>query len=147
MRAQAAAGEIEMAYLDEVGFAQVHPNRCAWTPVGQQHLINAPRGKRLNAVAALLSSGKVLAAKLWENFDSVMFVGFLSLLRQQVDKPVTVVLDNASMHKAQGHSALHQAVGEDGREVVLLASLQSRTQPHRNAVAPDEAQVDGGQVP
>ncbi len=89
-----------MAYPNEVRFARVHPNRCAWTPVDQQHLINAPRGKRLNAVAALLSSGKVLAAKLWENFDSVMFVGFLSLLRQQVGKPVTVVLDNASVHKA-----------------------------------------------
>ena len=90
-----------MAYLDEVGFAQVHPNRCAWTPVGQQHLINMPRGKRLSAVVALSSSGKVLAAKLWENFDSVMFAGFLSLLRQQVDKPVAVVLDNASVHKVQ----------------------------------------------
>lgn len=101
MKAQAQAGEIEMAYLDEVGFAQVHPNRSAWTPVGQQHRINAPRGKRLNAVAALLSNGKVFAAKLWETFDSKVFVGFLSLLREHVGKPVTVVLDNASVHKAK----------------------------------------------
>ena len=32
LRAQAQTGEIELAYLDEAGFAQVHPNSSAWTP-------------------------------------------------------------------------------------------------------------------
>ena len=46
LREQAAAGEIELAYADEAGFACVHPNRSAWTPVGGRHLIEAKRGKR-----------------------------------------------------------------------------------------------------
>ena len=62
LRARAQADEIEVAYLDEAGFAQIHPNRSAWTPVGEQHCIEAIRGKRLNVVAALLSSGKVFSA-------------------------------------------------------------------------------------
>ena len=55
MRAQAQDGEIALAYFDEVGFAQVHPNRSAWTVCGEQHRIEAPRGERLNVMAALFS--------------------------------------------------------------------------------------------
>ena len=64
LRAQAQAGEIGLAYLDEVGFAQAHPNRSACTPVREQHQIVAIRGKRPNVRAALLSSGKVISANI-----------------------------------------------------------------------------------
>lgn len=101
LRQRAQAGEVELAYLDEAGFAQAHPNRAAWTPVGEQHCIDAVRGKRLNVVAALLSSGKVFSAKLWCTLDAGLFVGFLGLLREQVNKPLTIILDNASIHKAR----------------------------------------------
>ena len=114
LRAQAAAGEIELAYVDEVGFAQVHPNRSAWTPKGEQHQIAAIRGKRLNVMAALLSSGKVISAKIWQTFDAGLFVGFMGYLREQLGKPLTVVLDNASIHKSKAfepHLALLKSKG------------------------------------
>ena len=97
---QAANGDIELAYLDEAGFSAVHPNRSAWAERGTCHLIEAKRGKRLNVLAALLSSGQMLSAKYWENTTAEVFIGFLGWLRQQVDKPLTVILDNASIHKA-----------------------------------------------
>lgn len=97
LRARAQADEIEVAYLDEAGFAQIHPNRSAWTPVGEQHCIEAIRGKRLNVVAALLSSGKVFSAKLWCAFKAPLFASFVGLLKEQVTKPLTVILDNASV--------------------------------------------------
>ena len=37
---------VVIAYLDESGFSQIHPNRGAWTSKGQRHLIKAVRGKR-----------------------------------------------------------------------------------------------------
>ncbi len=37
LREQAAAGDMVLAYVDEAGFAQVHPNRSAWTPQGERH--------------------------------------------------------------------------------------------------------------
>ena len=79
----------------------MHPNRSAWTPVGERHLIEAKRGKRLNVLGALRSSGELFSAKLWETTDSDLFAGFLGLLKQQVAKPLTVILDNASIHKAK----------------------------------------------
>ena len=100
LRAQAQAGEIELAYLDEAGFAQVHPNRSAWTPRGEQHLIEAPRGKRLNVMAALLSSGKVGYAQYWCSSTAELFLGFVADLARKVSKPLVIVLDNASIHRA-----------------------------------------------
>ena len=63
MRAQAQAGKIRLAYFDEVGFAQVHPKRSAWTVCGEQHCIEAPHGERLNVMAALFSDGSVMQFK------------------------------------------------------------------------------------
>ena len=100
LKRQAQAGEIELAYLDEAGFAQVHPNRSAWTPRGEQHLIDAPRGKRLNVMAALLSSGIVEYAHYWCSSTAGLFLGFVNDLAQKVTKPLVIVLDNARIHSA-----------------------------------------------
>jgi transposase len=101
LRQQAAEGHIVLAYVDEAGFSAVHPNRSAWTPRGERHLIEAKRGKQLNVLAALLSSGSLFSAKLWQATTSDLFVGFLGLLKEHVAKPLTVILDNASIHTAK----------------------------------------------
>ena len=90
-----------MAYVDEAGFSAAHPNRSAWTPTGARHLIEATRGKRLNVLAAMISTGELFSAKLWQNTTSEVFAGFLGLLTKHVDKPLTVILDNASIHKSK----------------------------------------------
>lgn len=96
-----------MAYVDEAGFSQVHPNRSAWTPVGKRHLIQATRGKRLNVLGAMLSTGDLFTARFWHSTTSDAFAGFLAVLQDHVGKPLTVILDNASIHKAK---ALQPAV-------------------------------------
>ena len=64
LRNQAASGEIVLAYVDEVGFSQVHPNRSACTLKGERHLIEAKRRKRMNVLAAMLSTDKLFSARL-----------------------------------------------------------------------------------
>ena len=120
MRAQAAAGEILLAYADEAGFAQVHPNRSAWTPKGERHLIEATRGKRLNVLAAMLSTGGIVAAKLWQTTTSEAFGGFLALLMKTVGKPVTLILDNASIHKAKEIQPLIRFLEKQGLTLYFL---------------------------
>ncbi len=114
LRRQAAAGEMTLAYLDAAGFAHVHPHRSAWTPVGAQHGILAVRGQRLKVVAALLSTGQVFSAKLWCALNARLFAGFLGLLREHVDKPLTVILDNASIHKARAVEPLLEVLRRQG---------------------------------
>ncbi|MDZ4238338.1 MAG: transposase, partial [Hydrogenophaga sp.] len=100
MRDQAQAGAIELVYFDESGFAQVHPNRSAWTPCGEQHCIEAPRGQRLNVMAALFSSGKAVHTRCWSSSTAELFLGFVAEVAKHATKPVVIVLDNASIHRA-----------------------------------------------
>ncbi|MFM2065133.1 MAG: hypothetical protein RLZZ584_42 [Pseudomonadota bacterium] len=101
LRTKAAAGDIVLAYVDEAGFSQIHPNRSAWAHKGQRHLIEAKRGKRLNVLGAMISTGELFSAKFWQTTTGDAFAGFLGLLQDHVGKPLTVILDNASIHKSK----------------------------------------------
>lgn len=109
-----------MAYVDEAGFSQVHPNRSAWTPTRERHLIEAKRGKRLNVLAALLSNGEIFSAKLWQSTTSDAFGGFLGLLKNYVGGPLTVILDNASIHKAKALQPIIKYLATKGLTLYFL---------------------------
>ena len=114
MLTAADRGEIDIAYCDEAGFTPAHPNRSAWTPVGQCHTSDALRGKRLNVVGALLSSGELFTVKLWETMTALLFAGLLGLLLEHVGKPLVVILDNASVHKAKAIQPLLKVLERQG---------------------------------
>ena len=114
MLAAVDRGEIDLAYCDEAGFTQTHPNRSAWTPVGQCHASTAQRGRRLNVVGALLSSGELFTAKLWETMTAMLFVGLL------VGKPLVGTLDNASVHKAKEIEPLLKVLQGKGLKLYFL---------------------------
>lgn len=109
-----------LAYVDEAGFAQVHPNRSAWTPQGERHLIEAKRGKRLNVLAAMLSTGGLFSAKLWQTTKSDAFVGFIGLLKEHVGQRLTVILDNASIHKAKANAHIIDFLETQGVTLYFL---------------------------
>jgi transposase len=120
LKEQAARGEIVLGYLDETGFAQAHPNRCAWTLRGQQHLIPALRGKRLNVLAALMSTGELNSVQFAQNMNSDLFVGFLDLIAEKYDKPVVIILDNASVHTAKKIAPYLEAIEKKGLKLYFL---------------------------
>ena len=109
-----------MAYADEAGFSPIHPNRSAWTPVGQRHLIEAKRGKQLNVMAALLSTGEVFSAKYWETTTADIFGGFLGLLTQHVGKPIKLIIDNASIHRAKALEPVIEHLKMQGLTIYFL---------------------------
>jgi transposase len=43
----------------------------------------------------------LFTAKFWETTTAALFGGFLGLLLESVGGPLTVILDNASIHKAK----------------------------------------------
>ena len=134
LRAQAAAGEILPAYVDEPGFSQVHPNRSAWTPTGERQLIEAKRGKRLNVLAAMISNGELFSANIWETTTAAAFSGFLSLLQKYVVKPLTVILDNASIHKAKSERHIIELLKKQGITFRTYAKAM-RIAGHRSSCA------------
>lgn len=113
-------GEVEVTFVDEAGFDQAQPNRTAWTPVGERHMIDARRGRRLNVVGALLSSGELFTVKLWETMTAVLFAAFLGLLVDHVGKPLVVILDNASVHKAKSIQPMLKLLEQRGLKLYFL---------------------------
>ena len=120
LREQAASGDLVLAYCDEAGFSQVHPNRSAWTPVGERHLIEAKRGTRLNVLAAMLSTGELFSAKIWQSTTAEIFAGFVSLLKEHVGKKLTLIIDNASIHKAKATRHLMDILENQGVTLYFL---------------------------
>jgi transposase len=101
LRSQAAAGSLVLGYLDEAGFSCVHPNRSAWTKVGTQHLIPAVRGQRLNVLGALMSTGHLESVQFTGSMTSALLLEFLADMAGKYTLPVTLVVDNASMHRSK----------------------------------------------
>lgn len=101
LRKSADVGEIVLAYLDEAGFSAIHPNRSAWTRIGLQHLIPAIRGKRLNVLAAMMSSGELESTQFTGSMTSDILIEFLDEVSSKYTKPITFILDNASMHRSK----------------------------------------------
>jgi len=117
---QAQAGEIELAYVDEAGFAPQPPNRSAWTKSGEVHAITAKRAQRLNVIGAMLSSGRLMLTKLWHSVNGLWFFGFLMALIERVSKPLVVVLDNASIHTAKKLKPYWDLLEEKGMRFYFL---------------------------
>jgi transposase len=119
---KAKAQEITLAYVDEAGFSAVHPVTYAWTPIGsdERHLIDGNRGNRLNVMGALFSCGKVIAATYWKTSTADVFAGFLAKLVNDIKKPMTVILDNASIHKAARIRPLIKELAQRGLTLYFL---------------------------
>ena len=117
---QAQAGEIELAYVDEAGFAPQPPNRSAWSKVGETHAVVSKRSQRLNVIGALLSSGRLMMAKLWHSVTGLWCFGFLMALIERVKKPMVVILDNASIHTAKALEPYWELLKEKGMRFYFL---------------------------
>ena len=117
---QVEAGEIELAYVDEAGFAPQPPNRSTWTKSGEVHAVTAKRAQRMNVIGAMLSSGKLVLTKLWQSVKGLWFFGFLMALLKRVSKPLVVILDNASIHTAKTLKPYWDLLEEKGMRFYFL---------------------------
>jgi len=117
---RAQKGEIELAYVDEAGFMPQPPNRLAWTARGDTHCVTAKRGRRLNLIGALFSSGKLLLAKLWRSVTGLHFFAFLMAMVEKIRKPLVVILDNASIHTSKKLKPYWEMLEEKGMKFYFL---------------------------
>ena len=120
MAAQAESGEITLAYVDEAGFPLAQLNRSAKTPVGKCHMIDANRGKRLNVIGAMLSTSDWYLVAMWQTTTSLLFSCFLGLLMNHVGKSLSVILDNASFHKAKAVQPILNVLAQTGLKLYFL---------------------------
>ena len=68
---------------------------------------------------------------------SLIFAGFLSQLLKRTDKPLVVVVDNASIHAAKAVRALLDRLPEFKRLTLYFLPAYS-PEPNRNPMAQDQ---------
>jgi transposase len=90
------------------------------TKKGETHAVTAKRGRRLNVIGAMLSSGKLVMAKLWQTINGVWFFAFLMAMLDKVSKPLVVILDNASIHTAKKLQPYWDLLEEKGMRFYFL---------------------------
>ena len=87
---------------------------------GEVHAIPAIRGKRLNVLAALFADGSLFSTSYWQTTTAPLFGEFLQALVAHVNKPITLILDNASIHKAKVLEPVLEQLREKGLELYFL---------------------------
>lgn len=104
LKQQEDQGEIRLYYFDEAGWNLVPCVPYAWQPVGETREIpSAHAGKRINALGFLSRKGDFYHHHQEGTVTSNVVIEAFDRFVEHVpkDKPVWVVLDNASIHTAK----------------------------------------------
>lgn len=88
-----------MCYFDESGFNLTPNLPYAWSKVGTTLSIPAKMAKNLNVLRFLnVNKQKVFASVTSDKVDSEVVIKHFDLFVNEITKPTTVVIDNASIH-------------------------------------------------
>jgi hypothetical protein len=139
----AAAGVIDLVFLDESGFAPTLPTGYTWARKGVRALVRdePPKGRRLNVLGALAPFGAD-PWLIWEStpgkLDAAVLLEFLwhglAGLATAVgevptgyrrSRPLVVVLDNYSVHRSKAVTALLPALADTGLRLFFLPPYSS----------------------
>jgi hypothetical protein len=73
LKKRGTAGLIDVAYLDEAGFAMTLPVCYSWFPIGERLCIpyEAPQGRRVNAIGAYFSDGPLAGRFVYQTWASL----------------------------------------------------------------------------
>ena len=157
MREAAAAGDIDLYYLDEAGFAPTLPTGYTWARTGTRPLVcyEAPQGRRLHALGAvapfgpqprlvhqtqLASEGRLDSAAFltfaWRDVAALpappWVPGALPRDYRRV-RDCVVVVDNYQVHKSALVTTCRPALADAG---VILFYLPPYS-PHLNLMEPE----------
>ena len=138
MKAAAQAGQIELYYLDESGFAPTLPIGYTWAREGTRPVVlyEAPQGRRVNVVGALNPFGpspRLVYCARAGKIDSSVLLSFLWHEVAGMTTPLgevpdgyqpsrlqVVVMDNYSVHRSQQVKAHISALQVIGVELFYL---------------------------
>jgi transposase len=102
IREQARAEGADLYFVDEAAVRTDHHAGTTWAPVGRTPVV-AATGERdsVNMISAVTPRGELKFNVFRGKFNAAAFVEFLKKLVQGAPKPVYVIADNASPHRAK----------------------------------------------
>jgi putative transposase len=147
LRRKAEAGELELYYLDECGFAPSLPCGYSWALPGQRKRVayEYPQGRRVNVLAAYRPDaaapwlGSQAFERTLKSDDLIAYLGALP----GAAVPRVVVLDNASLHISKVVKAGRRALARQGGYLYYLPAYS----PELNRIEPVFRQVKYQEIP
>jgi transposase len=102
IREQARRIGAEILFVDEAAFRSDHHSGTTWAPIGKTPIVNESRGRfGYKAITAVSARGKMYFQTFSGSMNAAGFIPFLKKLRKDVGKPIVVILDCASYHRAK----------------------------------------------
>jgi len=97
-------------------------------------------------MAALFSDGSVMHSHYWCSSTAEISLGFVGELAKTVAKPLVIVIDNASIHRARAIQPALKMLWKKGITLKFLPPYSPVAEPHREAVVADEAPLHGSRA-
>jgi transposase len=134
LRASAAADRFTLIYLDECGFSPSQPVTASWVRAGQRKRLpyENPERRRVNVLAAYSPLGSAATLTWTPKRGPIVaddLLAFLERLPRLPDKPVVVVLDNASTHRGRVVTAARAALKQQHLHLYFLPPYSPKLNP------------------
>lgn len=101
LRERARVDGAEILFVDEAAFRSDHHAGTTWSPIAKTPVVPEHRGRfGYNAITAVSAHGKMYFEAFSGRMDRERFVAFLKRLHADLGKPIIVIADRASYHKA-----------------------------------------------
>jgi transposase len=91
-------GELDLYYLDEVGFCLIPSVPYGWQMIGKTEEIESRRSQRLNVLGLMTRTNQLHSYVSTQSITSEVVIACIDAFFPSVDKRTVIVVDQASIH-------------------------------------------------
>ena len=107
LQQESLAGQHDLYYFDEAGFSLTPSVPYAWQPIGQRDEIPSSKSQQLNVLGFLNYNGQQLDPYVFEGgIDASTVIACFDAFSGKLQKPTTVVIDNAPVHTSSSFQSM-----------------------------------------
>lgn len=111
----------DLYYFDEAGFSLTPSVPYAWQLVGERIELPSSRSQQLNVLGFMRHDGSHLDPYVFEGaVDSEVVIACVDRFCEKLNRPTTLVIDNAPIHRSVSFAAMIPAWKEKGLSLWFL---------------------------
>ncbi|WNZ44072.1 IS630 family transposase [Leptolyngbya boryana CZ1] len=115
-------GELDLYYLDEVGFCLIPCVPYGWQLIGQTEEIESQRSQRLNVLGLMSRTNQLHSYMSTQSITSEVVIACIDAFFPNVNKRTVIVVDQASIHRSDAIYDKLQDWQDRGIEIFQLPS-------------------------
>ncbi len=112
--------EIDLCYFDESGFTLTPDTSYAWQPIGETIEIPSSKSKRLNVLGFVNRDCRFDSFVFEGSVTTAVVVACIDWFANQIEKPTTLIIDNAPTHTSNEFNDCLDAWEEKGLTIYRI---------------------------